>query len=148
MPLDAVSTGYPFLDVFLTILIVFAWVIYIWIAVTILIDIFRRRDLSGWGKAAWVVVVVVLEWIGVLIYLIANHNGMAERQADRERAAQAQVDAYVRQAAGTGGPAAEIERAKALLDSGAISQAEFEQIKSRALAGSTQTGPAATDTPA
>jgi len=148
MLLDAVSTGYPFLDVFLTILIVFAWVVYIWIAVTILIDILRRRDLSGWRKAIWVIVIVVLEWIGVLIYLIANHDGMAERQAQRERAAQAQVDSYIRQAAGTGGPAAEIERAKALRDSGAISQAEFEQIKSQALAGSAQTGPAAPGNPA
>ena len=142
------ASSYPFLNILWDILIIFAWLIFFWIAITVLVDLFRRHDISGWGKAAWVVVVVVLEWIGVLIYLIANHNGMAERQADRERAAQAQVDAYVRQAAGTGGPAAEIERAKALLDSGAISQAEFEQIKSRALAGSTQTGPAATDTPA
>ncbi|MBV9197441.1 MAG: SHOCT domain-containing protein [Solirubrobacterales bacterium] len=144
MLIDAVSTGYPFLDVFLTILIVFAWVVYIWIAVTVLIDIFRRRDLSGWGKAGWVIVVVVLSWVGVLIYLIANHEGMAHRRERDDRAAQAQVDAYIREAAGTGGPGAEIERAKSLLDSGAINQNEFEQIKRQALAGSAQAGPRAT----
>jgi len=142
MLLSAVSTGYPFLDVFFTILIFFAWVIYIWVAVTVLIDVFRRDDLSGWGKAGWTIVVVVLEWIGVLIYLIFNHTGMAERQAKRERAAQAQVHDYIRAAAGTGGPAAEIERAKALLDSGAISQTEFEHIKAQALGGQRPAGQA------
>jgi len=98
-------------------------------------DIFRRRDISGWGKAAWVVLIVILPWIGVLIYLIANHDGMAERSEKQSRAAQAQFDDYVRQAAGKGGPANEIDTAKKLLDAGTISQAEFDAIKSRALSG-------------
>lgn len=81
------------------------------------------------------VFLTILIVFGVLIYLIANHQGMADRRARDEQAAQAQVDAYVRSVTKTGGPASEIERAKALLDSGAINQAEFEQIKSQALAG-------------
>jgi len=127
------ATSYPFLNVFFTLLIFFAWVIYVWIAITVLIDVFRRDDLSGWGKAGWTIVVIVLEWLGVLIYLILNHSGMSERRAGRERAAQAQFDDYVRTAAGTGGAAGEIEKAKQLLDSGVIDQAEFDAIKAKAL---------------
>jgi hypothetical protein len=130
----AVATSYPFLEVLWDILIFFAWVIFIWIAITVLIDVFRRRDISGWGKAAWVVFVVILPWIGVLAYLIVNHSGMAERRVNEARTAQAQFDDYVRQTAGGGGPASEIEKAKQLLDSGAITQAEFESIKAKALA--------------
>lgn len=128
-----IATSYPFLNVLWDILIFFAWVIYIWIAITVLIDIFRRHDISGWGKAAWVVFVVIIPWIGVLTYLIVNHTGMTERKVQDTQAAQAQFDQYVRQAAGTGGPAAEIEKAKQLLDSGAITQAEFDALKVKAL---------------
>jgi uncharacterized membrane protein YcjF (UPF0283 family) len=127
------ATSYPFGKIFLTLLIFFAWVIYVWIAITVLIDVFRRDDLSGWGKAGWTIVVIVLEWIGVLIYLILNHSGMSERQAERARAAQGQFDDYVRTAAGTGGAAGEIEKAKELLNSGVIDQAEFDAIKAKAL---------------
>jgi len=129
-----IAASYPFLDVLWDILIFFAWVIFIWIAITVLIDVFRRHDISGWGKAAWVVFVVILPWIGVLVYLIANHTGMAERRAQDTQVAQAQFDQYVRQAAGKGGPATEIETAKGLLDSGAITQQEFDAIKAKALA--------------
>jgi membrane protease subunit (stomatin/prohibitin family) len=96
-------------------------------------DLFRRRDISGWGKAAWVVFIVILPWIGALAYLIVNHDGMAERSEKQTQRAQAQFDAYLRQAAGTGGPATEIETAKNLLDRGTITQAEFDAIKARAL---------------
>ena len=129
-----IATSYPFLDVFWDILIIFTWVIFIWIAITVLIDVFRRRDISGWGKAAWVVFVVIVPWIGVLAYLIVNHDGMAERRMKEAQTAQAQFDEYVRTTAGSGGAAAEIEKAKQLLDSGAISQAEFDAIKAKALA--------------
>jgi len=128
------ATSYPFLDILWDILIFFAWVIFIWIAITVLIDVFRRHDISGWGKAAWVVFVVILPWIGVLAYLIFNHSGMTERSAKETSKAQAQFDEYVRQTAGSGGAASEIERAKQLLDSGAITQQEFESIKAKALA--------------
>src|SRR6516225_10682947 len=95
-----VATSYPFLDILWEILIIFAWVIFIWIAITVLIDVFRRQDISGWGKAAWVVFVVILPWIGVLAYLIFNHSGMTERRLTEARTAQAQFDDYVRQTAG------------------------------------------------
>jgi Phospholipase_D-nuclease N-terminal/Short C-terminal domain len=128
-----IAATYPFLSVLWDILIFFAWVIFIWIAITVLIDVFRRHDVSGWGKALWVVFIVVLPWIGVLAYLIVNHTGMAERRARETQAAQAQFDQYVRHAAGTGGPASEIEKAKHLLDNGTITQAEFDAIKAKAL---------------
>jgi len=128
-----VATSYPFLNILWDILIIFAWVIFIWIAITVLIDVFRRRDISGWAKAAWVVFVVILPWIGVLAYLIFNHSGMTERSARQARTAQTQFDEYVRQTAGSGGAASEIEKAKQLLDSGAISQQEFESLKAKAL---------------
>ena len=114
---------------------VFAWVIFIWIAITVLIDVFRRHDISGGAKALWVIFIVVLPWIGVLTYLIFNHTGMNERRMDEAKMAQSQFDDYVRHAAGSGGPASEIAKAKELLDSGAITQAEYDAIKAKALAG-------------
>ena len=132
-PMLIAASSYPFLKVLWDILIIFAWILFIWIAITVFIDITRRRDLSGWAKAAWLVLIVILPWIGVLIYLIGNHDGMAERSEKRTQAAQAQFDEYVRQAAGKGGPASEIETAKKLLDSGTITQAEFDAIKANAL---------------
>ena len=128
------ASSYPFLNILWTTLIFFAWVIFIWIAITVLIDVFRRHDLSGWGKAAWTIFVVILPWIGVLVYLITQHDGMAERRAKDVATSQAQFDDAVRRAAGTGGAVSEIEKAKQLLDSGAITQAEFDAIKSKALA--------------
>jgi phospholipase D-like protein/putative oligomerization/nucleic acid binding protein len=129
-----IATSYPFLNILWSMIIFFAWVIFIWIAITVLIDVFRRHDLSGWGKAAWTVFVIVLPFLGVLIYLIFNHEGMTERRVKDSEATQAQFDDYVRTTAGSGGPASEIEKAKKLLDSGAITQAEFDAIKAKALA--------------
>jgi Phospholipase_D-nuclease N-terminal len=131
------ASSYPFFHILWSMLIFFAWVIFIWIAITVLIDVFRRHDISGWGKAGWTILVVLIPWIGVLIYLIVNHQGMAERRYRESAAAQAQFDDYVRTTAGSGGGAAgEIERAKKLLDDGTITQAEFNSIKAKALAGS------------
>lgn len=129
-----IAASYPVLGVFWDILLFFAWVIFIWIAITVLIDVFRRHDISGWHKAIWVVFIVILPWIGVLTYLIFNHTEMAERRAKETRAAQDQFAQYVRHAAGTGGPASEIEKAKQLLDNGTITQAEFDAIKAKTLA--------------
>jgi predicted PurR-regulated permease PerM len=129
-----VAASYPFLDILWDILIIFAWLIFIWIAITVLIDVFRRHDISGWAKAAWVVFVVILPWIGVLVYLIFNHTGMSDRSAREASNTQAQFDDYVRRAAGSGGAASEIEKAKQLLDSGAITQQEFDSLKAKALA--------------
>ena len=129
-----IASSYPFLDILWTTLIFFAWVIFIWIAITVLIDVFRRHDISGWGKAAWVIFVVILPWIGVLFYLIFNHDGMAQRRMKEAQASQAQFDQYVRDTAASGGSAAEIEKAKALLDNGTINQQEFDALKAKALA--------------
>ncbi len=126
-----IAADYPFLDVLWTMIIFFSWVIYIWIAITVLIDVFRRHDISGWGKAAWAVFIIVVPFLGVLIYLIAQHEGMRERSAKQAHAQQQAFDQYVREAAG--GSATEIAKAKELLDAGTISQAEFDAIKAKAL---------------
>src|SRR6516225_1624091 len=116
------ASSYPFLNILWTTLIFFAWVIFIWIAITVLIDVFRRDDISGWGKAAWVIFVVLIPWIGVLVYLIANHDGMTERRMKDVARSQQQFDEAVRKAAGSGGggggsAAEQIAQAKQLLDS-------------------------------
>ena len=130
------ASSYPFLDVFWTMMVFFLWLLWLWILFTVFADIFRRDDLSGWGKAGWVIFTIVLPYLGVFIYLITQSEGMTKRNVERARAQRAQFDDYVRSTAGGGGggAAAEIERAKALLDSGAIDQADFEAIKQKALA--------------
>jgi len=126
-----IAADYPFLDVLWTMIIFFCWVIWIWIVITVLVDLFRRHDVSGWGKAAWVVFVIVLPFLGVLIYLIAQHDGMRERSMRQAEQQKQAFDQYVRDAAG--GSAGEIAQAKELLDSGAITQAEFDTLKAKAL---------------
>ena len=129
------ASSYPFLDVFWTMMVFFLWVLWLWILFTVFADIFRRSDLSGWGKAGWIIFTIVLPYLGVFVYLITQSKGMTERNLERANAQRAQLDDYVRSTAGSGGgAAAEIDRAKALLDSGAINQAEFEAIKRKALA--------------
>jgi hypothetical protein len=126
-----IAADYPFLDVLWTMIIFFAWVAWIWIAITVFIDIFRRHDIGGWHKAAWVVFVIVLPFLGVLVYLIAQHDGMRERNVKQAQEQRAAFDQYVRETAG--GSAAEIARAKELLDAGTITQAEFDAIKAKAV---------------
>jgi hypothetical protein len=133
------AADYPFLDVFWTMLVFVFWVIWIWILITVLIDLFSRDDLSGWGKAAWSLFVIVLPYLGVFIYLITQGNKMAERKVQAAQASRAALDEHIRSVAGTGdggdtGPADQISKAKQLLDAGAIDQAEFDQIKRKALA--------------
>ena len=130
-----IATDYPLLEVFWTMLIFFAFFIWIWILVTVFADLFRRKDLSGWAKTGWIIFVIVLPYLGVFVYLIAEHKGMTERTISQQQAAQAQMDQYVKSVASTSDPTAQIANAKALLDQGTISQAEFDQIKQKALAG-------------
>jgi hypothetical protein len=127
------AADYPFMGVLWSMIIFFFWVIWIWIVITVLIDIFRRHDIGGWGKAGWVIFVVILPWLGVLVYLIAQHDGMRERSMQQAQSDKQAFDSYVRETAG-GGTAGEIAKAKDLLDSGAITQQEFEALKSKALA--------------
>jgi hypothetical protein len=129
-----VASQYPLLDVFWTMIVIFAWVIWFWLLITVFADLFRRHDDSGWAKAGWVILVIVLPFVGVLIYLIANGHGMAERNMQQAQQSQAQMDDYIRSVSGGSGATGEIERAKGLLDSGAITQAEFDAIKAKALA--------------
>jgi hypothetical protein len=131
-----IAADYPFLNILWTMIIFFCWVVWIWIMIVILTDVFRRRDISGWGKAAWVVFLIVLPFLGALVYLISQHDKMADRSAEATRGQQAEFDHYVKSVAGNGGggPAAEIEKAKQLLDTGAITQSEFDALKAKALA--------------
>jgi hypothetical protein len=131
-----IAADYPFLDVIWTMFIFFAWVIWFWLLITVFGDIFRRHDTSGVAKVFWIIFVIVLPFLGVFVYLIANHDGMTERNIERAKSQQAQMDQYVKSVAGGGGAAAEIEKAKGLLDSGAITQAEFDAMKQKALAAS------------
>ena len=133
-----IAADYPFLEVFWTMLIFFAWVVWIWMMVVILMDVFRRRDIGGWAKAGWVIFLIVLPFIGVLVYLIAEHDGMARRSEEQAREAQQEFDEHVRAVAAQGdgdGVTAEIERAEQLLARGTISQSEFDALKAKALAG-------------
>ena len=128
------AADYPFLNIFWSMIIFFAWVIWIWMVIAVLADVFGRRDLSGWAKAAWSVFIIVVPFLAVLIYLIANSKEMAERKAQESQAARSEFDNYVKTVAAPGGAATEIEKAKQLLDGGAITQSEYEALKAKALA--------------
>jgi ABC-type multidrug transport system fused ATPase/permease subunit len=131
-----VAADYPFLDVFWTMLIFFLWIAWFMLLFRVIADIFRRHDIGGGGKVLWLIFVIIVPFLGVFIYLIAEGHKMGERDVKHAQASQAQFDDYVKSVAGSsGGAAAEIERAKTLLDSGAISQEEYERLKQRALAG-------------
>jgi hypothetical protein len=132
---DVIATDYPFLDLMWTMAIIFLWVLWLWLLFTVFADIFRRHDLSGFGKTAWIVFTILLPFLGVFVYLITQNVGMTERNLERTRAERDRFDDYVRQTAGSGGgAAAEIDSAKRLLDTGAITQAEFDALKAKALA--------------
>ena len=93
------AADYPFLDILGTMLIFFAWVIWFWILIRVFVDVFRRDDISGWGKAGWVVLCIVVPFLGVLIYLIAHGQDMGKRDIEQARAQQAQFDDYVKSVA-------------------------------------------------
>ena len=130
------AADYPFADILWTMIIFFAWVIFFWILIRVLVDVYRRHDLSGWGKAGWTVLIVFLPFLGILIYLIAHGQDMGKRDIEQARAAQTDFDQYVRSVAGSGeagGATAQIAEAKRLLDSGAISPEEYDRLKAKAL---------------
>jgi hypothetical protein len=128
------AADYPFLDVLWTMLIFFLWVMWFWLLIVIIGDVFRRRDIGGGKKTIWLIFILFVPFIGVLAYVLTNSDSMAERNMERARRDRAQFDDYVRETAGSGGAAEEIDKAKQLLDSGAITQAEFDSIKAKALA--------------
>ena len=128
------AADYPFLDILGTMLVFFGFVVWFWLLIRVFGDVFRRRDIGGWAKFFWSVFVIVIPLLGVLIYLIAQGEKIGKRDMEAASAQKAEFDAYVRETAGNGGPGNEIAQAKQLLDSGAISQAEFDRIKQQALA--------------
>jgi hypothetical protein len=128
--------NYNFASFLWDVLVIFAFVIWFWLLIAVFGDLFRRHDIGGWGKAAWIILVIVLPYLGVFIYLIAEHSGIAERNTQQVQAQQAATDQYVRSVSGSGGPAGEIATAKSLLDSGAITQAEYDALKTKALGSS------------
>jgi hypothetical protein len=132
------AADYPFLDILWSMIIFFAWVVWIWMMIVILTDVFRRSDIGGWAKAAWTIFMIVLPFIGALSYLIAQGSNMAERRAQDLKYQQDALDSHIRSVAGSSGngdsAGAEIERAKRLLDSGAIDQAEYDALKRKVLA--------------
>jgi hypothetical protein len=130
-----VATDYPFLDVLWTMIIFFLWVIWIWFLIVILTDVFRRHDIGGGKKAVWTLFIIFLPVVGALAYVIVNGDGIAKRNVKESQQAQERTDEYIRSVAG--GSASEIEKAKQLLDSGAITADEYASLKAKALAGGT-----------
>jgi hypothetical protein len=131
------DSGYPFLKVMWSIFVFFAWILWIWLLIYVYMDIFRRHDMGGWAKAAWVIFTIFLPFIGVFTYLIVYGHSMDERQAADAKQAKADTDAYIRSVASNGGgssSADQIERARQLLNSGAITQDEYQALKAKALA--------------
>ena len=127
------AADYPFMDILWTMLIFFAWITWFWLLITVFSDIFRRHDIGGGGKTLWIIFTILTPFLGVFVYLISQGKGMAERNMKSMQAAQAQQADYIKSVAG-GGAADEIDKAKKLLDSGAITQAEYDAIKAKALA--------------
>ena len=129
------ATDYPVLDAFLTILYFFLFFVWIWLAIMVFFDIFRSHDMGGWAKALWVIFIIVLPYLGVLVYLIARGGSMHERQARQVAAQQKAVDQYIRQAAGAEGAdnASQLQKLADLRDRGVLTEEEFQSEKAKLL---------------
>ena len=125
--------SYPLANAFWTMLWFFLWILWFFLLFRIILDIFRSKDLGGWGKAGWLIFVIILPFLGVFVYLIARGGKMAQRDVDDAQAADTAMRAYVRDAAGSGGPADELAKLADLRDRGVISDAEFQQSKAKVL---------------
>jgi type VI protein secretion system component VasK len=133
-----IATSYPLLDAFLTMLWIFLFIIWIWLLIVVFGDIFRSRDLSGWGKALWTIGIIILPWLGVLIYLIARGSKMHERQIQAAQAQEQAFRQYVQETAASSGAntaADQLAKLADLRDKGVITEAEFQTEKAKALAG-------------
>ena len=117
----------------------FVFIAYLFALFAIIGDLFRDHKLNGWWKAVWILFLIFLPFITALVYLIARGNGMAERSQKEAKQYQAATEQYIRQSAGAASPSDEIAKAKSLLDSGTINQAEYEQLKAKALSHPGQT---------
>jgi type VI protein secretion system component VasK len=128
------ADGYPLLDLFWTFVWFFALMIYFWLIITVFADLFRRRDVSGWAKAGWIVFVLVLPLLGTLCYLVTQGRAMADRDTRQVHEVKQHTDEYIRSVVSPSYKGVEeIARGKELLDQGAISPEEFEQLKRRVL---------------
>ncbi|MFF0431325.1 SHOCT domain-containing protein [Streptomyces sp. NPDC004327] len=130
---------YPLLDLFLTMLWFFLWIMWLFLLFKVFADIFRDDEMSGWGKAGWVIFCIVLPFLGVLVYLIARGKSMTQRDVKQAKETEAAFQDYIRKTAGTtgggeGGSAAELARLAELRDRGAITPEEFEKAKAKVLA--------------
>ena len=123
-----------FLTFLWSLIVIFFMVIFFILLFHVLADLFSRHDASGWKKTAWVIFLIVFPFIGLFVYYIANSEGMAQRQMARMRQQQGEMDDYIRTVSSSSDPATQIANAKALLDNGSITQAEFDQLKAKALA--------------
>jgi hypothetical protein len=132
MSLAAASTSYPLLNIFWTMFEFFLWVIWIWLIVMVVFDIFRSRDLSGWAKALWVLFVVVIPLIGVLVYLIARGGTMHERAAQRALGQDQEIRDFGQQYTGPS-PADQLATLADLRDRGVITADEFDREKAKVL---------------
>jgi ABC-type multidrug transport system fused ATPase/permease subunit len=130
----ASSYSYPLLGAFWTIFIIFLWVIWFWILITIIIDLFRSHDLSGFAKALWFIFIIFLPLIGVLVYLIARGGKMHEHAVKDARRQEAEFRSYVQDAAGSQSPADQLAKLADLRDRGVITAEEFEREKAKILA--------------
>ncbi len=129
------ATNYPLLDIFWTTLEIFLFIIWIWLLIVVFSDIFRSHDIGGFAKALWVLFIVILPYIGVLVYLIARGGKMHERAEAQAQQAQSAFDAYVKQAAGSSGTstADQLTQLADLKSRGVINEAEFEAEKAKLL---------------
>jgi putative oligomerization/nucleic acid binding protein/phospholipase D-like protein len=134
MVLASSSYSYPLLGAFWTILMIFLWVIWFWILITVFIDLFRSHDLSGWAKALWFIFILFLPLIGVLVYLIARGGKMHEHAARDAQVQEQQFRSYVQEAAGSASPADQLAKLADLRDRGVITVAEFDREKAKILA--------------
>ena len=122
-----------FLTFLWSLIVIFFMVIFFILLFHVVIDLFSRHDASGWKKAAWVIFLIVFPFLGLFVYYIANSDGMAQRQMARMKQDQADMDSYIKTVASSSDPTEQIAKAKSLLDAGTISQAEFDQLKAKAL---------------
>ena len=124
----------PVLDVLWTMLIFFLFIAWIWVLISVIADIFRSDDLSGWAKALWVIFVIIIPWLGVLVYLIARGDSMAQRGVDDAMAAEQARRSYIQQAAGTSASTAdELAKLASLKESGVISDEEYAKLRAKAI---------------
>jgi Short C-terminal domain/Phospholipase_D-nuclease N-terminal len=130
-----VVAAYTFGDVLWSMFVFFLWVLWFWLLFTVFGDLFRRHDIGGGAKTLWTIFVIIAPFLGTFIYLIAEGKGMGERQLQRVQASQSQMDTYVRTVASSSNAADQIAKAKELLDNGTLTQAEFDQVKAKALSG-------------